>query len=137
MKDRIVKQLGFIGLGFAFVFFGYFVDMAVFPVIQNFSIASINKNGGDVVITGSLRKGKKCQLLQDVEAFTNDGKRLTIEFIDRGASKMTSRPAVEKADQPFGPWIVKGGEGKTFSLYSLHRCHALWTEETKLATISS
>lgn len=137
MKNTIIKQAGLIALGLVFFAAGYVIDMAVFPVIQNFSIASVNKNEGDVVITGSLRKGKKCQLLQDIEAFTDDGKRLQIEFLDRGNSKMTSRPAVEKADQPFGPWVIKGGEGKTFSLYSLHRCHALWTEETRLATISS
>lgn len=136
MKNRIKDQLWLFLIGIAFIISAYFIDVYVFPVIPSFTVSRIEKIGDDVIISGTLRKNRACPLMQDIQAFTLRGEKLPIQFLDRHDSDLTSRPAIDGADQSFGPWLIKGGHGDTFSLYSLHRCHALWTKETRLATVS-
>ncbi len=130
----ILKQASFLAVAGVMFCAAFFVERLLFPVIEQFVVTSVGRYGPNVIISGTLRKARPCELLQDVQAYTADGQRLEIDFLDRDAGA-TSRPAIQGADQPFGPWVVKGGAGESVSLYALHRCHVFWTHETKLVTV--
>jgi hypothetical protein len=130
----ILRQASFLAVAGVMFCAAFFVERVVFHVIERFEVTSVDRYGPNVVISGTLRKARPCVLIQDVQAYTSDGHRLEAEFLDRDAGA-TSRPAIQGADQPFGPWVVKGGAGESVSLYALHRCHVFWTHETKLVTV--
>lgn len=137
MKNRVTNQIGLFLIGIFFIVSAYCIDVFIFPVVTSFNVSIIELAGDDVIVSGTLKKSRSCALLQDVQAFTSIGERLPIVFLDRKESATFSRPAIDGANQPFGPWLIKGGNNETFALYSLHRCHALWTKETRLATVTS
>lgn len=137
MKKQIANQIGLFLIGIFFLVSAYCIDIFVFPVVTTFQVSMIDRSGDDLLISGTLKKSRSCALLQDVQAFTSRGERLPIVFLDRKESATFSRPAIDGANQPFGPWLIKGGNNETFSMYSIHRCHALWTKETRLATVAS
>lgn len=130
----IARQISFLLVAGILFFASYFIERQFFPVVEQFSVTSVDRYGPNVIISGTLKKSRPCVLIQDVQAYTSNGVLLEIEFMDRNTGKV-SRPAIQDANQPFGPWVIKGGAGESVNLYSLHRCHALWTHETKLVTI--
>ncbi len=130
----IAKQLSFLIVAAVFFFAAQFIENHFFPVVEKFTVTEVTRYGSNVVVSGTINKARPCVLLQDVQAFTKNGEALEVEFLDRSAGYI-SRPVIRVASQPFGPWVIKGGANEVFSLYSLHRCHALWTQETKLVTI--
>lgn len=131
---QLLRQSSFLVIAAIFFCLAYFVERMFFPIVENFNVSSIDKFGPHIVIAGTLNKVRACELVQDIQAFNKNGERLEVEFLDRNGDKI-SRPAIKNAAQQFGPWVIKNGSNESVSLYSLHKCHGLWTQETKLVTI--
>jgi len=128
--------------GSLLVFGSVWVEYWLMPVVRDFAVTKIERQetlGGTVlVMSGTLRKVRDCKLLgADAEGTTSNGQHidLPLKFMDVTNDDGQSRPV---GAGEWGPWRVEiplAPRVMAITLQSAHRCHPLWTSETKLLTM--
>lgn len=126
-----VWHVGFVGLSLGSLALAKVLDNS-FPVVEDFSVTKFEKTGNGILIEGSMRKVRDCHFM-NVTAFTNEGRKVYIQFLDKAANTYDESRPVRM--QLWGPWEVYSGKSEQVSLYAQHSCHVLWTQSTKLIDI--
>ncbi len=117
----------------------YQLEMAFWPVVTNFQVASIAKAPGGYVVTGSYHKRRSCELISTsllaVNAAAPDAPAQLLHQLkhqDAGANlpvgPVAWGPYTFSAPASFGP-------ATHIKAISLHRCHALWLHQSHYTTL--
>jgi len=127
--------------GSLLVFGSVLVEYWLMPVAKDFAVTRVERtdtpNGQVLLLYGTLRKVRDCKLLGvDAEGVTADGRiDLALKFKDVTNDDGQSRPV---GAGEWGSWRVEiplEPRVMAITLQSAHRCHPLWTSETKLLTM--
>lgn len=127
--------------GSLLVFGSVWVEYWLMPVAKDFAVTRVERtdtpNGQVLLLYGTLRKVRDCKLLGvDAVGVTADGRiDLALKFKDVTNDDGQSRPV---GAGEWGPWRVEiplAPRVMAITLQSAHRCHPLWTSETKLLTM--
>ena len=121
------------------LFVTYKVEMAFIPVVTDFKVTELVKDGNAYKVTGSYNKRRSCELLStSVLAFAPANPKLPavlvhqIKHQDPGAN-LPIGPVV------WGPYLMTAppnfGQATHLKAISLHRCHALWLHESHYITM--
>ena len=113
----------------------YQLEMRFFPVVSEFQIYDIKKAPGTVTVSGTYNKVRACELLiTNVIGVSKNGPALLLHQI---------RPADDGANLPtgkarWGPYTLTTptdwGETSHIQVVGVHRCHALWSQQTVYAS---
>ena len=115
------------------------IEMAALPVVTDFAVTSISKNGNTYSVTGLYNKRRSCELIStSVLAFAPANPKLPavlvhqIKHQDPGAN-LPIGPVV------WGPYLMTApssfGQATHLKAVSVHRCHALWLHESHYITL--
>jgi hypothetical protein len=104
------------------------------PVMQDWQVQSIQIDGADVVIAGTVRKRWACSYQPPPRAHTDVGAPLIVESTAPvpGASWPTSDQAMQ-----WGPWRIRLAAGQRVILYHHHVCGDGHDVFTKLGVIDT
>ena len=107
------------------------IERTLFPVVEKFEVLSIVRDDDTVLVSGTLIKARKCQIV-GLRAMSEADSMLQVEYLDRphGADLFTRPTGLST----WGPWRVHPGSARYVTLISEHRCHWFWTVETPLAS---
>lgn len=104
-----------------------------FPVVEDFRITAIRRDGEDVVISGDMIKRRECRFVSltfyagDPHDLTLARERLHVRFEDQpGDADLTREPG----RQNWGPWRLSPPHGATGGRVFMrvnHDCHPFWT----------
>ena len=136
MKRQLIERAAVacafvVGVGFGLVLLNG-LEQAFFPVNKDWTVASIEVEGRDVIVSGRMRKARPCEYIAPVRARTTDGVHLSVTSTSPTSGQSWS-PSVRP--QQFGPWRVHGGAGSHVEIYQVHRCHPLWLTFSRLGEI--
>lgn len=127
---------GWVFMGLLSLMAGRWVDTALFPVIEEFTVKEVLVVPLGVELSGSMVKPgyrESCHF-DEVVAHVNGELVAPVQFLDRkpDQSSYTRSAGFSR----WGPWRIEAPEIKTIRLVSRHRCHGLWDHTTSLAEIS-
>lgn len=114
----------------------YNIETRFFPVVNQFSVASIERSTDGYTAHGELTKTRTCEFLG-----------LTMYAIKRDAPKYLAgqfKKEIFGSDvgtgrQSWGPWTMqfpaKVTDYERIEIQGTHRCHALWLQTTTYYTL--
>lgn len=110
------------------------VERTLFPVVEKFEVLSIVRDENTVLVSGTLIKSRKCQIV-GLRAMSEADSMLQVDYLDRPAgADLFTRPT---GLSTWGPWRIHSGGARYVMLVSEHRCHWFWTVETPLASFQT
>jgi len=86
------------------------------PVVTDWTVTSVEVQGDNIVLSGTMHKTRDCLLLPPPIARDAAGKPYNIE------TPMWRPKDAGPALQPFGPWIVQGAVGKQLTFSMVYMC---------------
>lgn len=106
------------------------------PVVKDFHLTQIKRDGGYTIMSGYMRKARDCQFVGvSATGITEGGKvSLPLRFMD-SANDNDTRPT---GMQNWGPWrivIPASPHVLAVELDSVHACHIAWPSTTHLARV--
>lgn len=116
----------------------HYLEPVLFPVVTNFNIASAQRQGQTITISGTLVKARPTCIFAGVTAqlkTADDTQHVLLKFMDNKMDDTANRP---EGYQEWGPWVLglpDGNEPGTVVLTSAHRCHPVWMTSTPNARI--
>lgn len=121
------------------LFVTYKVEMTFIPVVTDFKVTELVKEGNAYKVTGSYNKHRSCELLSTSILAINENDKLQpakllyqIKHQDVGANLPVGRVS-------WGPYLIPSppsfGNATKLTATSLHRCHALWLHESHYITL--
>jgi hypothetical protein len=105
----------------------------VFPVMHSWHPSSIERDGEDLIVRGSMVKARACAYLPPPIARFESG--LNVRITSTASTAALSWGDTD-APQKFGPWRVPGGAGQRMTIYVHHSCSSLWHSTTELGVIN-
>lgn len=121
-------------LAWAVLSYGSQLESRFDPVQEEWMPVSVEADGVDVIITGTVVKTRGCEYIPPPRARDIGGKHYTV-VSTAPSSPFSWRPL--DTPQWFGPWRVIGGCGVDLELYQEHHCHPLWPTFSILGRIST
>lgn len=110
------------------------IERRLFPVNYGMQVLDARAEGRDLVISGTLIKGRHCEYVPPPIARAEGGQNLYVESLSPTAA--TSWPASDEP-QRFGPWRVRDGAGRKLVFYQLHECHVLWSTFSRIGAFDA
>jgi hypothetical protein len=117
----------------------YHIEMAWWPVVTDFRVASIAKVPGGYRVAGSYNKRRSCELISTSLLAVNPARpELPAQLVHQ------LKHQDEGANLPigpvhWGPYLMPApasfGTATHIRAVSLHRCHALWLHESHYVTL--
>lgn len=104
------------------------------PIKGDVTVLSSYAEDGDVWLSLSAVKKRRCSYLPPPRARTFDGHNLVV---------LNKTPLAtvnwETSDSPqfAGPWRVIGGDKQQFKVYQEFRCHIFWTQFQDMLTVDA
>lgn len=116
------------------------LEPILFPVITGFVVHEVYREGSLVTISGTMVKERESCRFESVSAYSlfeagHDKQRIPVVFLDSDGNDAASRSA---GAQRWGPWritIPVAPRTVAIELTSMHSCHWLWGQSTRLATV--
>ena len=103
-----------------------------FPVLKDFEVTSQQVTDVSVIIEGKVNKVRDCKLLK-INAFTPEGRKLAINFLDKPIEEnLSTRPV---GIQFWGPWELFNQNNTSISIFITHSCSVFWSQTSKLTTL--
>ena len=109
----------------------YAIEMAYLPPVTDFLIGDMEHHGDAVVVSGTYRKRRACELLATNVLATGAGMPSGLVYslkLGEAGSNMPVGPV------RWGPYRMPvpptWGSYTHVEVVALHRCHALWVQET-------
>lgn len=108
------------------------------PVVKDFHLTQIKREGGYTIMSGYMRKVRDCQFVGvSAAGITESGRvSLLLKFLDAGvANDNDTRPT---GMQNWGPWrivVPVSPHVLAIELDSVHACHIAWPSTTHLARV--
>ena len=104
-----------------------------FPVLKDFEVTSQQITDVSVIIEGKVNKVRDCKLLE-INAFTPEGRKLAINFLDRPIEEnQGTRPV---GIQFWGPGELFNQNNTSINIFITHSCSVFWSQTTKLTTLT-
>lgn len=106
-----------------------------FPVVESFSVVSVDREFDGVTLKGHMIKSRNCEFI-GISAVGNAGGRIALRFMDDDSPGTFSRPT---GSQNWGPWkvfIPYAPLVSTIVMTAAHTCHPFWTTRTELITLT-
>lgn len=112
-------------------FLGEAVDR-LFPVIEDWRPTLIQREGSDLLVTGTMVKNRPCRYIPPPRAKTPAGTHLPVVSLapTAGLSWQPSETGVR-----FGAWRVIGGANETVTFYLQYSCTSLWDTYVELGVV--
>lgn len=133
---RILLAIWPVALGAAFIIGVNRLEHAFFPVVEDFTITSMERQGNQIKVAGYMRKVRACAFVGiAVNGHTEDGSEigLRLSFADSHYRNIT-RPT---GSQDWGPWslvLPVTPDVRAVHMDAVHDCHMAWPTRTHLAT---
>lgn len=110
------------------------VEDSFMPVKGEVTVLSSHTQNGDVWLSFSTVKKRRCSYLPPPRARTFDGHNLIVVSETPLASVNW-----EKSESPqfAGPWRVIGGDKHQFKVFQEFRCHIFWTQFQDLIQVDA
>lgn len=116
------------------------LEPVVVPVVTGFVVHEIHQSGQLVTISGTMIKERESCAFESVTAYSVfpagiEKQRVPIVFLDANGDDKANR---SKGPQKWGPWritIPVSPSTVAIELTSLHTCHWMWSQTTRLATV--
>ena len=120
----------FLAIGWASIFGAKYLEVSYFPVVKYTEITETTFDPRDETLLVYLRftKVRDCEY-QKIAWYDSEGHIVDVEFNDNRGSRPPS-------DNEVGPWRVHLTDLTGSRLYVQHRCHAGWTQWTKMLDLS-
>ena len=104
-----------------------------FPVLKDFEVTSQQVTDVSVIIEGKVNKVRDCKLLE-INAFTPEGRKLSINFLDKPIEEnQGTRPV---GIQFWGPWELFNQNNTSINIFITHSCSVFWSQTSKLTTLT-
>lgn len=114
------------------------VERIAFPVVENFSITSLERRGDVFVASGTYEKKRGCELLfTNIMAVpgANKNPSVLMRQIQAGEPGTNSPVGLVK----WGPYQIPAPQDLSFmgsvEVIGVHRCHALWSQTTTYVSL--
>lgn len=110
----------------------YVAEPAYFPVIRDWTVTKLDRNGRQVMLSGYMRKIRSCPLI-GIVVTNEDGDRLPFSLVDGVESSASA--GMPTGSQAWGPWsiVIEPSDGTSrLRFQATHQCHAGWPTTTEL-----
>lgn len=126
--ERLLGPLVGALLGLAMI---YAVEMAFLPPVTDFAVSRLERQGSVVVVSGTYFKHRSCELLATNIVATAPGQPSALLYTIRLGEAGSNMPVGHVAWGPYRIPVPSTWRSYThIEAVALHRCHALWVQET-------
>ena len=109
----------------------YAIEMAYLPPVTDFAVSRLERQGDVVVVSGTYRKHRACELLATNIMATSPGQPSALLYQLKLGEAGSNMPVGHVAWGPYRiPVPPTWGYYTHVEAVALHRCHALWVQET-------
>lgn len=109
------------------------IETAIAPVVEDWQITEVRKDGYDLIVSGVMTKRRDCAYIPPPRARDAQGINLVVHSANPTA--VISWPASD-TPQSFAPWRVVNGADREVEFFLNHSCHSLYTLFTRLGKVS-
>lgn len=107
----------------------HWLEPLLLPVNTHWHVEVAQRDGDDLLVSGSMKKHRACVFLPPTIARDEDGNNYRVIHQSRNGG---SSWAPDEQPQRFGPWRVVGGAGKKLEFINVFQCHSLWPTFSEL-----
>lgn len=108
------------------------------PVVKDFHLTQIRRDGGYIIMSGYMRKVRDCQFVGVSAAGVTDGGKVSLPMKFMNSESANDNDTRPTGMQKWGPWrivIPTSPNVLSVELDSVHSCHIAWPSTTHLARV--
>jgi hypothetical protein len=117
------------------IYTAYVAEPLYFPVVRDWTVTEVHREGSNVVITGYMKKTRSCKF-NGVTATDDNDVVLPLVLLEGVTDPVRRKPS---GAVDWGPWKITLESAEVTSKISLsitHQCHVGWLTTTELGEVN-